>query len=144
MVAQTFNPNPQEAEMGRWISEFEASLVYRVSSRTARTTQRNLVLETKQNKQKTPKQLSSRPFNCLSILETVNSKLLLASTSVSTYKKRYFSLFLYLLRMSANWVLIGNQLLSNEINQHTNKKHSTILEKSFLNLTYFQVSYMRI
>jgi hypothetical protein len=28
---------------GRWISEFEASLVYRVSSRTARATQRNLV-----------------------------------------------------------------------------------------------------
>jgi hypothetical protein len=34
---------------GRWISEFEASLVYRVSSRTARATQRNPVL--KKNKQ---------------------------------------------------------------------------------------------
>jgi hypothetical protein len=33
------------------ISEFKASLVYRVSSRTARTTQRNLVLK-KQNKTK--------------------------------------------------------------------------------------------
>jgi hypothetical protein len=32
---------------GRWISEFEASLVYRVSSRTARATQRNPVLERK-------------------------------------------------------------------------------------------------
>jgi hypothetical protein len=32
---------------GRWISEFEASLVYRVSSRTARATQRNLVSEKK-------------------------------------------------------------------------------------------------
>jgi hypothetical protein len=30
---------------GRGISEFEASLVYRVSSRTARATQRNLVSE---------------------------------------------------------------------------------------------------
>jgi hypothetical protein len=30
---------------GRRISEFEASLVYRVSSRTARTTQRNRVSE---------------------------------------------------------------------------------------------------
>jgi C4-type Zn-finger protein len=30
---------------GRWISEFEASLVYRVSSRTARATQRNPVSE---------------------------------------------------------------------------------------------------
>jgi hypothetical protein len=29
----------------RWISEFEASLVYRVSSRTARATQRNPVLK---------------------------------------------------------------------------------------------------
>jgi hypothetical protein len=28
---------------GRWISEFEASLVYRVRSRTARATQRNPV-----------------------------------------------------------------------------------------------------
>jgi hypothetical protein len=31
---------------GRRISEFEASLVYRVSSRTARATQRNPVLKT--------------------------------------------------------------------------------------------------
>jgi hypothetical protein len=34
---------------GRWISEFEASLVYKVSSRTARATQRNPVSK-KQNK----------------------------------------------------------------------------------------------
>jgi hypothetical protein len=38
----------------RWIPEFEASLVYKVSSRTARATQRNPVLKnknkTKQNK----------------------------------------------------------------------------------------------
>jgi hypothetical protein len=37
---------------GRWISEFKASLVYRVSSRIARTTQRNPVLGKKQNKTK--------------------------------------------------------------------------------------------
>jgi hypothetical protein len=36
----------------RWISEFEASLVYKVSSRTARATQRNPVSKN----QKTPKQ----------------------------------------------------------------------------------------
>jgi hypothetical protein len=30
-------------ERGRWISEFEASLLYRVSPRTARATQRNPV-----------------------------------------------------------------------------------------------------
>jgi hypothetical protein len=35
---------------GRWISEFEASLVYRVSSRTARATQRNPVWEKNKNK----------------------------------------------------------------------------------------------
>jgi hypothetical protein len=39
---------------GRQISEFKASLVYRVSSRTARATQRNPVLE-KQNKTKKTK-----------------------------------------------------------------------------------------
>jgi hypothetical protein len=32
---------------GRWISEFEASLVYRVSSRTDRATQRKPCLKTK-------------------------------------------------------------------------------------------------
>jgi hypothetical protein len=39
---------------GRWISEFEASLVYKVSSRTARAIQRNPVskIPTKQNKTK--------------------------------------------------------------------------------------------
>jgi hypothetical protein len=37
---------------GRQISEFEASLVYKVSSRTARAIQRNPVSKTKQNKTK--------------------------------------------------------------------------------------------
>jgi hypothetical protein len=37
---------------GRQISEFEASLVYRVSSRTARATQRSPLSKTKQNKTK--------------------------------------------------------------------------------------------
>jgi hypothetical protein len=36
---------------GRRISEFEVSLVYRVSSRIARATQRNPVSKTKANKQ---------------------------------------------------------------------------------------------
>jgi hypothetical protein len=36
---------------GRWISEFEASLVYRVSSRTARARQRNPVSNKQTNKQ---------------------------------------------------------------------------------------------
>jgi hypothetical protein len=37
---------------GRWISEFEASLVYRVSSRTARAIQRKPVLEKQKKKKK--------------------------------------------------------------------------------------------
>jgi hypothetical protein len=41
---------------GRWISEFKASLVYRVSSRTARATQRNPVSKNKnKNKKLKPK-----------------------------------------------------------------------------------------
>jgi hypothetical protein len=43
---------------GRWISEFEASLVYRVSSRTARATQRNPV--SKKQKNKTNKQTNKK------------------------------------------------------------------------------------
>jgi hypothetical protein len=37
---------------GRWISEFKASLVYRVSSRKARDTQKNPVLKPKKKKKK--------------------------------------------------------------------------------------------
>jgi hypothetical protein len=47
---------------GRWISEFEASLVYKVSSRTARITQRNPVSK-KKEKSKT------KLYNCLNILQ---------------------------------------------------------------------------
>jgi hypothetical protein len=43
---------------GRWISEFEASLVYRVSSRTARAIQRNPVSK-KQNKTKHPQKINN-------------------------------------------------------------------------------------
>ena len=42
MVAQAFNPSTKGGR-GRWISDFEASLVFKVSSRTARATQRNPV-----------------------------------------------------------------------------------------------------
>jgi hypothetical protein len=37
---------------GRWISEFEASLDYRVNSRIARAIQRNPVSKTKRKKRK--------------------------------------------------------------------------------------------
>jgi hypothetical protein len=40
---------------GRQISEFKASLVYRVSSRTARATQRNPVLKNQKKKKKKKK-----------------------------------------------------------------------------------------
>jgi hypothetical protein len=43
---------PALGSRGRQISEFEASLVYRVSSRTTRATQRNPVSKKKQNKKK--------------------------------------------------------------------------------------------
>jgi hypothetical protein len=42
VVAHAFNASTQEAEAGS-LCEFEASLVFSVSSRTARTTQRNTV-----------------------------------------------------------------------------------------------------
>jgi hypothetical protein len=50
---------------GRWISEFEASLGYRVSSRTARATQRNPVSKNKtttitRKKPKTKKQTNKQ------------------------------------------------------------------------------------
>jgi hypothetical protein len=41
VVMQAFNPSTQEAEAGGFLRE--ASLVYKVSSRTARAMQRNLV-----------------------------------------------------------------------------------------------------
>jgi hypothetical protein len=47
---------------GRWISEFEASLVYRVSSRTARATQRNPVSK-QQQQQKTKKTKTKKKKN---------------------------------------------------------------------------------
>jgi hypothetical protein len=53
MVAHAFNPSTQEAEAGG--SEFKASLVYRVSSRIARDTQKNPVSK-KKNKQTKPNQ----------------------------------------------------------------------------------------
>ena len=57
VVAHTFNPSTWEAD--RQISEFKASLVYKVGSRTARAVQRNPDSENKtkpnqQNKTKKP------------------------------------------------------------------------------------------
>jgi hypothetical protein len=59
---------------GRWISEFEASLVYRVSSRTARATQRNPVLKKTKQKNKTKnKQTNKIPTTfCITIFQQQN------------------------------------------------------------------------
>jgi hypothetical protein len=47
---------------GRWISEYEVSLVYKVSSRTARAIQRNPALIKTKTKTKTKKQASKIVF----------------------------------------------------------------------------------
>jgi hypothetical protein len=47
---------------GRQISEFEANLVYRVSSRTARDTQRNPVSKNKKKKKKEKKKPKPKPL----------------------------------------------------------------------------------
>jgi hypothetical protein len=46
---------------GRQISEFEASLVYRVSSRTAKATQRNLSRKKKKRKKERKKERTPSP-----------------------------------------------------------------------------------
>jgi hypothetical protein len=55
VVAQAFNPSTREAETGRQISEFRASPVYKVSSRTARAIERNPVSKTKTKKERISK-----------------------------------------------------------------------------------------
>jgi hypothetical protein len=45
----------RQRQAGRQISEFEASLVYKVSSRTARAIQRNPVLKNQEKKKKKKK-----------------------------------------------------------------------------------------
>ena len=58
MVVHAFNPSTWEAEAGEFLSS-EASLVYKVSSRTARAIKRNPVSKNKQtNKKKNKKKLS--------------------------------------------------------------------------------------
>jgi hypothetical protein len=47
----------------RGISEFEANLVYRVSSRTARATQRNPVSRKRKKKREKRKKIQNKPWN---------------------------------------------------------------------------------
>jgi hypothetical protein len=58
MVAHAFNPS-----RGRRISEFEASLVYKVSSRTARAIQRNPVSKKPKKKKKRKKKSLGKIWN---------------------------------------------------------------------------------
>lgn len=46
-MAQASNSSPPEAKSG-WVFEFKASLIYRMSSRTAKATQRNHVSKKKE------------------------------------------------------------------------------------------------
>jgi hypothetical protein len=64
VVAHTFNPSTSGGR-GRRISEFETSLVYKVSSRTARAIQRNPVSKkpNKKQKNKTNKQKKQKQTN---------------------------------------------------------------------------------
>jgi hypothetical protein len=50
---------------GRWISEVEVNLVYRVSSRTVRATQRNPVSKTKTKNIQTNKQTNKKKILCV-------------------------------------------------------------------------------
>jgi hypothetical protein len=54
MVVHAFSPSTRGSR-GRWISEMEASLVYKVSSRIARATQRNPVSKAKNKTNKQTK-----------------------------------------------------------------------------------------
>jgi hypothetical protein len=65
---------------GRWISEFEASLVYRVSSRTARDTQRNPVSKNKQTKKTTTKHMSQPAWIQAAYQSCASHKLKLSSS----------------------------------------------------------------
>jgi hypothetical protein len=59
---------------GRQISEFEASLVYRVSSRTARATKRNPVSKTnKQTNTPPPKTKTNKPNFVEQLSNTINA-----------------------------------------------------------------------
>jgi hypothetical protein len=63
VMAHAFNPSTWEGGKGRQISEFKASLFYRVSSRTARATQRNHVSRKEKRKKKKKKKKKKEKKN---------------------------------------------------------------------------------
>ena len=62
VVAHAFNPSSREAKEGGFFSEFEVSLVYKVSSRSARAVQRNPVLKNQPTNQ--PKKTGDDLTHC--------------------------------------------------------------------------------
>jgi hypothetical protein len=81
MVAHTFNLSAGEGR-GRRISEFEASLVYRVSSRTARATQRNPVSKNLKKQNKTTKKNIKKEKRQIRIVILVTAKIYQLSESI--------------------------------------------------------------
>jgi hypothetical protein len=70
---------------GRRISEFEASLVYRVSSRTARDIQRNSVSEKKRKRKKKKKERACVLKECLTSVPSIHTVTQASRTPVLTF-----------------------------------------------------------
>jgi hypothetical protein len=77
---------------GRWISEFEASLVYKVSSRTARATQRNPVSKNKTKQNKTKKKTKTKTEKLKAILRHLYS---MAGPVATQLPHHFLSLFFF-------------------------------------------------
>jgi hypothetical protein len=101
-------------DRGRWISEFEASLVYGVSSRTARVTQRNPVSKNK-NKQK----------------KQTNKKKQTKNIATTTKKDINTHLADYTFKVNAVEMPLQNFSLSYKVNFKVNKKrHKGLHQKN--------------
>jgi hypothetical protein len=79
VMTHAFNPSTLGGR-GRRISEFEASLVYKVSSRTARAIQRNYVSKKKKKKERKKERKSlflkiHQPVACQTTLQRLSKKL---------------------------------------------------------------------
>ena len=70
-MAHAFSPSTPDR--GRQISEFKASLVYNVSSRTARAIQRNLVSKTTATTTTTTKQIKKQLRTLSALPEVLSS-----------------------------------------------------------------------
>ena len=85
-MVHAFNPSSWETETG---SEFEASLVSRVSSRIAKATQRNPVQKTKQTKNSMYNKLKSRQKQYASFRDiTIKKKVIAIKSQLNNYLLR--------------------------------------------------------